>query len=74
MLITFKVSGMHCSSCATLIKGAVEDLPGITQMELDSKSGKGSLQIDTDLTTTEKVVKTVKDLGYELKLEEENNG
>ncbi|MBI2337579.1 heavy-metal-associated domain-containing protein [Candidatus Daviesbacteria bacterium] len=74
MNIKFKVSGMHCNSCVMLIKGELEDLPGVSSIELDFKSGQGSVNIDTDLTTPDKVVTAVSDLGYKIELGEKDNG
>ena len=56
----FDVYGMHCKSCETLIKDALEDI-GVTNTTFN----KDQLTIDTDLPL-EKVKQTIKDEGYEV--------
>ncbi|MAG78629.1 heavy metal transporter [archaeon] len=60
MKTTLTIKGMHCKSCETLIKDALEDI-GVTNTTFN----KDQLTIDTDLPL-EKVKQTIKDEGYEV--------
>mgnify|MGYP001486314428 CR=1 FL=1 len=60
MKTTLTIKGMHCKSCETLIKDALEDIG-----ETNTTFNKDQLTIDTDLPL-EKVKQTIKDEGYEV--------
>lgn len=60
---TFKIKGMHCSSCSILIEGELEDIG------LASKANyqKQVVEVETDGThTDEDIIKAVKRAGYEV--------
>jgi len=42
----FTVSGLHCGGCAAKVTKAVDQLTGLTVIDLDVASGR--LQVDTD--------------------------
>ena len=63
--IKFKVSGMHCGSCAQLITMELSEVPGITGVLVDQKSGLGSATLTTDDLTSNDVVMAVERAGYQ---------
>ncbi|RJQ36957.1 copper-translocating P-type ATPase [Candidatus Microgenomates bacterium] len=69
--INFKVKGMHCTSCETLIKEELKELPGVSNPLVDSKSGEGSVLVDLDLTRPEDIVKAISNAGYKAQLDED---
>ena len=58
------VSGMDCGSCAIKVRGAVERLPGVSQVNIATMTERLSLTLDPIQTPPEKVEAAVKSLGY----------
>ncbi|WP_415392002.1 heavy metal translocating P-type ATPase [Paracoccus sp. SJTW-4] len=58
------VSGMDCGSCAIKVRGAVERLPGVSQVNIATMTERLSLTLDPARTPPEKVEAAVKSLGY----------
>jgi copper chaperone CopZ len=46
MLTAFTVKGIHCASCASLIKEIGEERPGVKACRVDQASGKGEIEHD----------------------------
>ncbi|MFA5933181.1 MAG: heavy metal translocating P-type ATPase [Microgenomates group bacterium] len=63
--INFIVKGMHCGSCEMLIKDELEELPGVSDAEIDFKSGKGSVLLNLTVNKPEDIVKAVANAGYQ---------
>jgi len=63
-VVGWKVGGMDCASCAAKIKGAVERLPGVSDVKLSVMSETLSLSLDERLINRDKVAAQVKALGY----------
>jgi copper chaperone len=62
---TFRVTGMHCGSCALLVDDTLEDLPGVHHSRTSSKDGRSIVELDTTLSTTDAVVAAIDELGYQ---------
>ncbi|WP_293798692.1 heavy metal translocating P-type ATPase [uncultured Bosea sp.] len=62
--LSWKVGGMDCASCASKIRGAVERLPGVSDVKLSVMSETLTLALDTGPTTPEAIEKRVNGLGY----------
>ncbi len=69
-IINFTISGMHCSSCATLIKEELAELSGVSDIKIDAKSGQASLNLDTSLNKPADIAKAVHEAGYKADLDE----
>lgn len=63
--INFIVKGMHCGSCEMLIKDELEELPGVSDAEIDFKSGKGSALLNLTVNKSEDIVKAIANAGYQ---------
>lgn len=57
------VDGMHCASCASLVKDAVQSIPGVRSCELDPKTGGGTIEHDEPFDA-DRLKKEVESLGY----------
>jgi P-type Cu+ transporter len=64
---TFKVSGMHCNSCATSIELAIEGKEGIRKIEVDFASEKAEVEFDEDEISEKEIIKEIIKLGYKTK-------
>ncbi len=60
---TFDVRGMHCASCATLIKKSVCKLPGVVSTNVNFALEKAEVEFDPQKTTTEQIKKAVSEAG-----------
>ncbi len=62
--LSWKVGGMDCASCATKIRGAVERMPGVSDVRLSVMSETLTLALDEAQTSAGAVEKRVNGLGY----------
>jgi len=58
------VQGMDCPSCAGKIRGAVERLKGVSEVQVSVMKETLTLELDRQKTAPERVEKTVERLGY----------
>jgi Zn2+/Cd2+-exporting ATPase len=63
-LLSWKVGGMDCPSCAATIRGAIEKLPGVSDVKLSVMSETMTLSLDQRETGPEAVERRVASLGY----------
>ena len=54
--LSWKVGGMDCASCAAKIRGAVERLPGVSDVKLSVMSETLTLALDAGATTPEAMI------------------
>jgi len=64
-ILNFKITGLHCQSCKTLIEEEVKNLPGINKIEVDYASGQAHLEYNEDKITLDKIFKTIQSLNYQ---------
>ena len=62
--LSWSVGGMDCAACATKIRGAVERLPGVSDVAVSVMAEKLTLRLASSATAPEAVERTVKGLGY----------
>jgi Cd2+/Zn2+-exporting ATPase len=62
--LSWKVGGMDCASCAAKIRGAVERLPGVSEVRLSVMSETLTLALDESRTRRDAIEKRVASLGY----------
>src|SRR5688500_1639383 len=63
-ILSWKVSGMDCASCAATIRGAVERLPGVSDVKLSVMTELMTLSLDESRTRRDAIEKRVASLGY----------
>lgn len=66
MEVTLKVEGMTCGHCEKAVKGAVEELPGITSVEVQLGAGKVNISYDNGKVTIADMTKAIEDQGYDV--------
>lgn len=64
--IILTIDGMHCTSCAMNIDGALEDLEGVFCAETSYSKGEVKVEFDPHKTDIEAVIKTIQQEGYEV--------
>lgn len=63
---TFNVSGMHCASCASLIKRKLSKLDGVETCEVNFGTEKAQLTFNPEKVTVPQMNTELKKLGYSL--------
>ncbi|HEX7017825.1 MAG TPA: heavy-metal-associated domain-containing protein [Patescibacteria group bacterium] len=67
-IVTLKIVGMHCTSCAMSIDGALEDTEGVVEATTSYAKGLTTVTFDPHKTTVDQLQSIVRDAGYETKL------
>ena len=62
--INFKVTGMHCESCETLIKDELMEIPGVLEATVDAKTGIGFAKVDALKVGPEIILAAIERAGY----------
>lgn len=64
----FKVSGMHCTSCAMNIEGELEDLRGVMKANVNFAKQLTHVEYDEKIVSSQQIIATIQKLGYEVNL------
>ncbi|MFA4930321.1 MAG: heavy metal-associated domain-containing protein, partial [Patescibacteria group bacterium] len=64
-ILKLKISGMHCESCEKLIKSELEELAGISQINIVAKAGTGEIEYDDQLVKPKEIVDGIGRAGYQ---------
>lgn len=62
--IEWRVTGMDCGACAGKVRGAVERLPGVGDVDVAPMTERLRLTLDEGRSTPEQVEKAVRAIGY----------
>ncbi len=62
--ITLKLSGLHCTSCATNIDLTLEDLPGVVSSNTSYAKSELKVSFDPSQIKTDKIRSSISKLGY----------
>ncbi len=62
--VTFKIDGMHCTSCSMNIDGALEDTDGVIKAETSYAKAKTVITYDPSKVTLKKLQKVIESLEY----------
>ncbi|MBI2314738.1 heavy-metal-associated domain-containing protein [Candidatus Daviesbacteria bacterium] len=60
----FKITGMHCSSCAMSIDMDLEDLEGIEKVQTSYAKEETEVEYDLNKLSDQKIIDTIKQTGY----------
>ena len=63
----FEIGGMHCKSCAALVKMTLSDLDGIKSAEADFAKRRASVEFDESRVSEARIIREIKGLGYTAK-------
>lgn len=63
---TFKIDGMHCTSCALSIDMDLEDLEGVISSKTSYAKQETEVEFDEEKLKVENIVKTIGDTGYKV--------
>ncbi len=60
---TFDIRGMHCASCAMLIKKSVSKVPGVTEVNVNYAMEKAEVDFDPKKTGQKEIARAVSEVG-----------
>ena len=66
-----KIQGMHCTSCAMNIDGALEDLPGVQEASTSYARGQLDVSFEPAQVTLEQIIATIETEGFTAQAEGE---
>ncbi len=69
----YRVKGMHCASCASIIERAVKKVDGVETIEVNSGTENAKISYDTSKTSAEDFNKKLEPLGYSLVVPEDTH-
>ena len=64
--ITYHVHGMHCEGCEKSIRQALEQLPGIRDLEVDHQRGRVHVDYDDTQTDVLAIKTRIEQAGFEV--------
>lgn len=60
----FKITDMHCSSCALTIDMDLEDTEGVKKSQTSYAKGETEVEFDPEKVSDELILETIKKSGY----------
>ena len=60
----FKITGMHCTSCAFNIDGELEDTDGVEEANTNYAKAETEVKFDPEKVSVDKIIKLIKTVGY----------
>src|SRR3989344_3068958 len=67
----FSIKGMHCATCVQTIEGALEDLKGVSSVNVNFATEAAKVEYDPKIVTDEQIASTVISVGYQEKVSEQ---
>ncbi|MDO8592745.1 MAG: heavy metal translocating P-type ATPase [bacterium] len=68
MRLQLNISGMSCTSCEKIISMELGDLPGVSDIKINSSTGEGELNLDLEKNSEQDILEAVKKAGYEAEI------
>ncbi|MDA1079813.1 MAG: heavy-metal-associated domain-containing protein [bacterium] len=66
-VVTFKIDGMHCTSCSMNIDGELEDTEGVISANTSYKSGTTKVVFDEGVISKDEIQGIIEALQYTVK-------
>jgi len=60
-----RVKGMSCGHCVQTVTRALQNVPGVSKVQVNLTSGLAEIQLNSEKVTTEQLSKAVEEAGYE---------
>ncbi|MGP4081455.1 copper chaperone CopZ [Pseudalkalibacillus sp. R45] len=64
---TLDVKGMTCNHCKQAVTNALQELEGVTRVEVDLDKGKAHVDYAEGKVTEEQMKEAIEDQGYDVK-------
>ena len=63
---TYKIKGMHCASCASIIERTVKKIDGVESIAVNNGTENAKISFDQNKTNPEDINKKLEPLGYSI--------
>ena len=63
--ILLKIGGMSCQHCVEHVTKALQDLPGVTQVDVNLKLGRATLTVEEAYFNLDEAAEAIEDAGYD---------
>ncbi|MEX2029214.1 MAG: heavy metal translocating P-type ATPase [Candidatus Paceibacterota bacterium] len=70
---TYRVKGMHCASCASIIERTVKKIDGVEEVSVNSGTENAKISFDENKTNPESFNKKLEPLGYSIAVSKKHN-
>src|SRR3989344_5482245 len=70
---TYRVKGMHCASCASIIERTVKKIDGVEEISVNNGTENAKISFDQNKTNPEDFNKKLEPLGYSLMIPQSHN-
>ena len=67
----YKVKGMHCASCSSIIQKTLKKIDGVSLIEVNYGTEKAKVSFDPIKTNPQELSKQIEPLGYSLEIPNE---
>ena len=64
--LNLQINGMHCTSCASRLEGALGDLDGVQQVNVSFPTEKATLEFDPQSIDRQSIEEAVTSIGFEI--------
>ena len=65
MKAELNIEGMHCDSCASIIKETLEETAGVREVDVTFKRKTAIVEFDEETVQQSTLIKKIQDLGYQ---------
>jgi len=65
---TFRIEGMHCQSCVTLLTKRLQKIEGVRHVNVNLATEKATVEFDETKTSESSIIKAIEELGYKAKV------
>lgn len=72
--ITIPVGGMSCGSCVRHIRAALDENPGVKDVEVNLAQGEATVLFDPEATGVEAIIRTIRKIGYRAETPSNSDG
>ena len=66
--VLFKITGMHCTSCAMNIDGELEDTDGVKEAKTNYAKAETQVEFDAEKVSMKEMITAIKKAGYDASL------
>ena len=74
MKAEFHLDGMHCESCAALIKETLEETAGVRSADVTFSGKTAVVNFDENTVLPKTLVKKIQDIGYQATVGDQQQG
>ena len=71
--LNIHIEGMTCPSCEKIITQALQELPGISNINVNKDENRATLEADLSCVDSSTIIQTIEEAGYTAKIFEEND-